>query len=49
MRKIHQTAVRQASMNTSVNSIDPLTGAVILHGTYTNHLDYVALSLRTAL
>jgi long-chain fatty acid transport protein len=45
----HYFAAGRDSMNTSVNSIDPLTGAVILHGTYTNHLDYVALSLRTAL
>jgi long-chain fatty acid transport protein len=45
----HYFATGHASMNTSVNSIDPLTGAVILHGNYTNNLDYVALSLRTAL
>jgi long-chain fatty acid transport protein len=45
----HYFATGHASMNTSVNSIDPLTGAVILHGNYTNNLDYLALSLRTAL
>jgi len=45
----HYFATGHASMDTSVNSIDPLTGAVILHGHYTNHLDFVALSLRTAL
>jgi long-chain fatty acid transport protein len=45
----HYFASGHASMNTSVNAIDPLTGAVILHGAYTNHLDFLALSLRTAL
>jgi len=45
----HYFATGHASMDTSVNAIDPLTGAVILHGSYTNHLDFVGLSLRTAL
>jgi long-chain fatty acid transport protein len=45
----HYFATGHASMNSSVNSIDPLTGAVILHGNYTNNLDYLALSLRMAL
>jgi long-chain fatty acid transport protein len=38
-----------ATMNESVNRIDPFTGAVFLQGQYNNHLDWVSISLRTKL
>ena len=36
-----------ATMNESVNRIDPFFGAVYLQGRYNNHLDYISISLRT--
>jgi long-chain fatty acid transport protein len=42
----HYFSAEHASMNTSVNNTDPIANAVVLNGRYTNHLDYVALSLR---
>jgi long-chain fatty acid transport protein len=39
-------ASEHASMNTSLSNTDPFTHAVVLQGNYTNHLDYVALTLR---
>jgi long-chain fatty acid transport protein len=45
----HYFATGKASMDTSVNRIDPITGAVVMHGFYRNNLDYIALSLRTRL
>jgi long-chain fatty acid transport protein len=44
----HYWSLGHASMNTSVNSIDPVAGAVVLHGTYDNALDYLALTYRHA-
>jgi long-chain fatty acid transport protein len=45
----HYFATGKASMDSSVNRIDPITFAVIMHGYYRSNLDYVALSLRTRL
>jgi long-chain fatty acid transport protein len=45
----HYFAAGHATMNESVNRIEPITGAVILNGRYDNHLDYLSISLRTAL
>jgi long-chain fatty acid transport protein len=45
----HYFATGHASMNTSVNAIDPVTGVVVLHGTYDNSLDYLSVSFRTVL
>jgi long-chain fatty acid transport protein len=42
-------AAGHATMNESVNRIEPITGAVILNGRYDNHIDYLSISLRTAL
>jgi long-chain fatty acid transport protein len=42
----HYFATGHATMNTSVNRIDPVTGAVVLNGTYDNSLNYVALTYR---
>jgi long-chain fatty acid transport protein len=44
----HYFAAGHASMNSSANAIDPLTGAVILHGTYNNSLDYLVVTYRQA-
>jgi long-chain fatty acid transport protein len=44
----HYFAVAPASMNASINAVDPITG-VVLHGSYHNSLDYLALSLRARL
>jgi long-chain fatty acid transport protein len=38
-----------ATMNESINRIDPFTGAVFLQGQYNNHLDWVSVSIRTKL
>jgi len=43
----HYFAAGHATMDSSVNATDPITG-VVLHGRYDNALDYVALSFRTA-
>jgi len=45
----HYFAAEHASVTGSVNSIDPLTGAVVLSGGFHNFLDYFALSFRFAL
>jgi len=45
----HYFGSQNPTMNNSVNSVDPLTGAIALRGNYHNALDYVALSLRYAL
>ena len=45
----HYFAAGHATMNESVNRIEPITGAVILNGRYNNHIDYLSFSLRTAL
>jgi long-chain fatty acid transport protein len=45
----HYFSTGHASMDNSVNNTDPLTGAVVLHGSYSNSFDYLALSLRTSL
>jgi len=45
----HYWAADSADVNSSVNSIDPFTGAVALTGDYHNHLDYLALSFRFTL
>ena len=45
----HYFGTQDPPMGASVNSIDPLTHAVALTGTYHNFLDYVALSFRYAL
>ena len=42
----HYFATGHASMDSSINAIDPITGAVILHGSYNNALDYLAVSFR---
>jgi long-chain fatty acid transport protein len=42
----HYFSTSHASMNSSVNAIDPVTGAVVLHGSYNNALDYIALTFR---
>jgi long-chain fatty acid transport protein len=45
----HYFAAGRATMNESVNRIEPVTGAVILNGHYDNSMDYLSISLRTAL
>jgi long-subunit fatty acid transport protein len=45
----HYFAAGRATMNESVNRIEPTTGAVILNGFYDNAMDYLSISLRTAL
>jgi long-chain fatty acid transport protein len=45
----HYFAAGHATMNESVNRIEPITGAVILNGRYDNAMDFVSISLRTAL
>jgi len=45
----HYFAAGHATMNESVNAIEPITGAVFLNGRYDNHLDYVGISFRTTL
>lgn len=45
----HYFAAGRATMNESVNRIEPITGAVILNGQYDNAMDYLSISLRTAL
>ena len=42
----HYFSAEHASMNRSINNTDPVTGAIVLNGRYTNGLDYVAISLR---
>lgn len=45
----HYFAAGHATMNESVNAIEPITGAIFLNGKYNNHLDYLGISLRTTL
>ena len=45
----HYFAAGHATMNESVNRIEPITGAVILNGRYDNAMNYLSISLRTAL
>jgi long-chain fatty acid transport protein len=45
----HYFGFTNPPIGTSVNSIDPLTHAIALTGTYHNFLDFVALSFRYAL
>lgn len=45
----HYFAAGHATMNESVNRIEPITGAVILNGRYDNAMNYLSFSLRTAL
>ena len=45
----HYFAAGHATMNDSVNRIEPITGAVFLNGRYNNHLDYFGISLRASL
>ena len=42
----HYISTEHASMNTSLSNTDPFTHVVKLQGKYSNHLDYVALTLR---
>jgi long-chain fatty acid transport protein len=42
----HYFSAEHGSMNSSVNNTDPITHAVVLHGKYTNGLDYLAISVR---
>ena len=44
----HYFAAGHATMNSSINNTDPLTG-VLLNGRYDNALDYVAVTFRAAL
>jgi long-chain fatty acid transport protein len=44
----HYFAAGHATMDSSINATDPITG-VVLTGRYTNSLDYVSLTLRTAM
>jgi long-chain fatty acid transport protein len=45
----HYFASGHATMNESVNRIEPITGLIFLNGRYDNHIDYLSISLRTAL
>jgi len=45
----HYFAAGHATMNESINRIEPITGAVILNGRYDNAMNYLSFSLRTAL
>jgi len=45
----HYFAAGHATMNESVNRIEPITGAVILNGRYDNAMNFLSFSLRTAL
>ena len=45
----HYFAAGHATMNESVNRIEPTTGLVILNGRYDNAMDYLSISLRTRL
>ena len=45
----HYFAAGHATMNESVNRIEPTTGLVILNGRYDNAMNYLSISLRTAL
>jgi len=45
----HYFAAGHATMNESVNRIEPITGLVILNGRYDNAMNYLSFSLRTAL
>jgi long-chain fatty acid transport protein len=45
----HYFAAGHATMNESVNRIEPITGAVILNGRYDNAMNHLSISLRTAL
>jgi long-subunit fatty acid transport protein len=45
----HYLAAGHATMNDSVNRIEPITGAIFLNGRYNNHLDYFGISLRASL
>lgn len=45
----HYFAAAHATMNESVNRIEPITGLVILNGRYDNAMNYLSFSLRTAL
>jgi long-chain fatty acid transport protein len=45
----HYFAAGHATMNESVNRIEPITQAVILNGRYDNAMNYLSFSLRTAL
>lgn len=42
----HYFALKDATVTGSVNSVDPLTQAVVLSGTFHNYLDYLAVSFR---
>jgi long-chain fatty acid transport protein len=44
----HYFAAGHATMNSSINNTDPITG-IVLNGRYNNALDYVALTYRFAL
>ena len=44
----HYFAAGHATMNSSINAVDPITG-VVLNGRYNNALDYVALTFRIGL
>jgi long-chain fatty acid transport protein len=44
----HYFTTDKATMNSSVNAVDPFTG-VVLSGQYKNALDYLAISFRSAL
>lgn len=45
----HYFAAGHATMNESVNRIEPITGLIFLNGRYDNAIDYLSFSLRTAL
>ena len=45
----HYFAAGHATMNESVNRIEPITGLVILKGRYDNAMNNLSFSLRTAL
>ena len=45
----HYFAAGHATMNESVNRIEPITGLIFLNGRYDNALNYLSISLRTAL
>ena len=44
----HYFSAGHATMNSSINNTDPITG-VLLNGRYSNSLDYVAVTFRSAL
>ncbi len=43
----HYFSAEHASMDSSINALDPISG-IVLHGRYTNSIDYLGVSLRAS-